>query len=161
MLAGTRFTDWSRAVRRPIFGSCWLASGCVCAAARFRRLGDIATGTVVICIPKPRPPQLENAETEKYNSLREGKTLTARLRQEVSPDMADVALQAIQRRSTFAPEARLQLFSELAAHFKKLVRIPGEALHGISDERLIVNIVDIFFRGEKKKATGKVGNRKA
>lgn len=114
-----------------------------------RRLGDIAAGTVVVRIPKPRLPPLEAAATEKYNSLRDCQTLTARLRQEVTPELADAALQAVQRRASLSPEARWRIFSELAARFQSLVPIPEEVVRGLSKERLVFNVVDVLFCGEK------------
>ncbi len=115
-----------------------------------RRLGDIAAGTVVVRIPQPRfrPPDLDAAE--KYNSLRDCQTLMARLRQEVDPELADAALQAVQRRSALLPEARWRLFSELAARFQSIVPIPEENVRGLSEERLVLDIVDVLFCGEKK-----------
>ena len=43
-----------------------------------------------------------------------------------------------------------RLFSELAARFQSLVPIPEEAVRGLSEERLVLNIVDVLFCGEKK-----------
>ena len=115
-----------------------------------RRLGDIAAGTVVVRIPQPRfrPPDID--ASEKYNSLRDCQTLTARLRREVTPELADAALQAVRRRASLSPEARWRLFSELAARFQSLVPIPEEAVRGLSEERLVLNVVDVLFCGEKK-----------
>lgn len=115
-----------------------------------RRLGDLAAGTVVVRIPKPRFPPPKVDATEKYNSLRDCQTLTARLRREVTPELADAAWQAVRRRASLSPEARWQLFSELAARFQSLVPIPEEAVRGLSEERLVLDIVDVLFCGEKK-----------
>ena len=116
-----------------------------------QRLGDIAANTVVIRIPKITEPNLEQLNADKYNSLRTHPHLCARLRQRVSPAEASAALQAILRRDEFEAVARVQLFSELADHFKSKVTFPTEAIEGIADEQYVRNVVDVIYRTEKKR----------
>lgn len=116
---------------------------------RGQRLGDLIAQTVVVRIPHPRPPQWVNHETEKYNSLRERVTLVAHLRQEISPELADIARQACERRSQLGPKARRELFHELAEHIRQLVSFPREAVHGLSEERLVSNATELLFEAEK------------
>jgi hypothetical protein len=84
--------------------------------------------------------------TGKYNTLREYPFLGARLRQRVTPREAGIVLQALLRRDILEPQARVSLFEEIAAHFQSMVKFPEEALHGLTDEQYLRNIVDIIYR---------------
>jgi uncharacterized RDD family membrane protein YckC len=119
--------------------ACWLSSKC-------QRLGDLAANTIVIRNPRVAEPDLDQLLAGKYNSLRQYPHLTARLRQRVLPAEAAVILQALMRRDEFEPVARVELFSELAKHFKAKVDFPAEALDGITDEQYIRNVVDVIYR---------------
>jgi uncharacterized RDD family membrane protein YckC len=115
-----------------------------------QRLGDLAANTVVIRIPRIVEPNLDQLGADKYNSLRACPHLCARLRQRVSPAEASVALQAIIRRDEFDPVARVQLFGELAEHFKSKVEFPVDAV----DEQYVRNVVDVLYRADPKRALG-------
>jgi hypothetical protein len=78
--------------------------------------------------------------------------LCARLRQRVSPAEASTALQAVVRRDEFDPAARVQLFAELAAHFRSKVEFPADATQGMADERYIRNVVDVVYRTEPRRS---------
>src|SRR5436309_12853331 len=93
---------------------CWFNSKC-------QRLGDLAANTIVIHTPRVAQPDLDQLLAGKFNSLRQYPHLAARLRQNVSPAEAAVALQALIRRDEFGPVARVELFAELAAHFQTKV----------------------------------------
>ena len=82
----------------------------------------------------------------KYNSLRSHPHLVARLRQSATPTEAAVALQALLRRDEFEPVARVELFGELAAHFRAKVEFPPEATDGVGDEQYLRNVVDMLYR---------------
>lgn len=118
---------------------CWFSPKC-------QRLGDLAANTVVIRTPRVSEPDLDQLLAGKFNSLRSYPHLAARLRQQVSPLEAGVALQALLRRDEFEPVARVELFAELAAHFRAKVEFPAEATEGIGDEQHLRNIVDVIFR---------------
>ena len=124
--------------------TCWLNSRC-------QRLGDLAANTVVIRNPRVTEPDLDQLLAGKYNSLRQFPHLAARLRQRISPAEADVALQALLRREEFDPVARVELFGELAGHFRAKVEFPAEATDGVADEQYLRNVVDVLYRtrGEK------------
>jgi uncharacterized RDD family membrane protein YckC len=119
--------------------TCWLNSKC-------QRLGDLAANTIVIRSPKIHEPDLDQALAGKFNSLRQFPHLVARLRQNVSPAEANVALQAILRRDEFEPAARVEMFNNLAAHFHAKVEFPAEATDGVADEQYLRNIVDVLYR---------------
>lgn len=120
-------------------------------SGKAQRLGDLAANTVVIRIPKIVEPNLEQLGADKYNSLRTHPHLCARLRQRVSPAEASAALQAIVRRHEFDAVARVQLFEDLAEHFKSKVEFPAEAIEGIADEQFVRNVVDVLYRTETKR----------
>jgi uncharacterized RDD family membrane protein YckC len=129
--------------------TCWLNSKC-------QRLGDIAGNTIVIRNPRITEPDLDQLLAGKYNSLRHYPHLAARLRQRVSPAEAGVALQALLRRDEFDPYARIELFAELAAHFRAKVNFPAEAIEGIADEQYLRNVVDVVYRARTDERTEKV-----
>jgi uncharacterized RDD family membrane protein YckC len=116
-----------------------------------QRLGDLAANTVVIRIPRISEPNLEQLGADKFNSLRSHPHLCARLRQRVTPGEASVALQAMTRRNELEPLARVQLFAELAEHFRTKVSFPPEAVEGITDEQYVRNVVDVLYRMETKR----------
>jgi uncharacterized RDD family membrane protein YckC len=118
---------------------CWLSPKC-------QRLGDLAANTIVIRHPRLAEPDLDQLLAGKYNSLRQYPHLVARLRQRVSPAEAALALQALLRRDRFEPVARIELFADLAAHFRAKVEFPPDATDGITDEQYLRNIVDVIYR---------------
>ncbi len=111
-----------------------------------QRLGDLAANTIVVRHPRISEPDLNQLIKDKYNSLRHYPHLCARLRHNVTPREADLAMQALMRRDEFAPHSRIELFSEMAYYFKKMVRFPPEIIDGTPDEQYIRNVVDILFR---------------
>lgn len=127
--------------------TCWLNSKC-------QRLGDIAANTIVIRSPRVSEPDLDQLLAGKFNSLRQFPHLVARLRQNVSPAEADLALQALMRREEFDPVARVELFGDLAAHFLAKVEFPPEAMDGVADEQYLRNVVDVIYRARTETPVG-------
>jgi uncharacterized RDD family membrane protein YckC len=113
---------------------------------RAQRLGDLASGTVVVQTPRHVEPDLDQLLAGKFNSLRQHPHLAARLRQRVSPEEARLVLQALIRRDEFEPSARVRLFAELASHFRSVVVFPADAVEALPDEQYVRNVVDILFR---------------
>lgn len=128
----------------------YFVGGIACLVSRHRqRLGDLAAGTVVIRAPNPARPDLDQLLGGKYNSLAEIRHLAARLRQKVSPEVGAIALEALLRRDELEPEARLELFGEMARYFKGLVEYPAEVVEQMSDEQYVRNVVEILFRSQE------------
>lgn len=126
---------------------CYFIGGLACFfSARSQRLGDLAAGTVVVHHARLSEPDLEQLLAGKFNSLRSYPHLAARLRQRVSPAEASVALQALLRREHFEPRARINLFRDLADHFRNAVPFPAEAVEALPDEQYVRNVVDVLFR---------------
>jgi len=124
---------------------CWLSP-------KGQRLGDLAANTIVIRHPRIAQPDLDQLLAGKYNSLRQYPHVAARLRQRVAPSEGAIALQALLRRDQFTPDARVELFSELAAHFRGKTEFPAEAIDGITDEQFLRNVVDVIYRARSSSA---------
>lgn len=125
----------------------YLVGGIACLLSKqSQRLGDFAANTIVIRTPKLVEPDLTLIANDKYNSLRDYPHLEARLRQQVKPDEAALALKAVMRRNELDPEARIDLFGELATHFQAHVAFPEEACLGLTDEQYVRNVVETLFR---------------
>lgn len=114
--------------------------------SRGQRLGDLVAGTLVVHEPVERAPDAAEIGAQRYNSLRGQAALVARLRRETSPEEARAAWQALARREQIEPTARLALYAELAAHFRKIGRVPDELVDGITDEQQLRNVVDVLYR---------------
>ncbi len=128
----------------PLF---YLVGGITCVLnKKCQRLGDFAANTIVTYTPKLAEPDLDVVLGGKYNSLRDYPHIEARLRQRVSPEEARIALQAVMRRDGLDPKARVELFAELANHFRAIAPFPEEAALGIADEQYVRNVVDCLFR---------------
>jgi len=126
---------------------CYLVGGLSCLLSpKSQRLGDLAANTIVTREPKIPRPDLEQLLTHKYNSLRDYPTLVARLRHHTSPHEANIALQALLRRDELDPNARVELFGQIAAHFMKIIPFPQEVIEGITDEQFVRNIVDALIQ---------------
>ena len=126
---------------------CYLVGGIACVVSRrAQRLGDFAANTVVVRNPKLTEPDLDQLLSGKYNSFREHPHLEARLRQRVSTMEAGLALQALLRRDQLEPRARVELFSQIADHFRSKAEFPAEATDGITDEQYVRNVVDVLYR---------------
>jgi len=117
-----------------------------------QRLGDWAANTVVTRIVSVPEPDVDLVHSNRYNSLTAYPHLVARLAQRISAREMRVGVEAIRRRDRFEPAARLQLFSELAGHFRSAVPFPAEAWSGMSDEQYVRNVVDALFRRRAKKS---------
>ena len=114
-----------------------------------QRVGDLAGNTIVVQLPKDLKPDLDTLMADKYNSFREVPHLAARLRQQIGPQEAAIALRALTRRDRLEDSARADLFREIADHFRGLVRFPEECILGLSDEKYVQNVVDVVYRDKK------------
>jgi uncharacterized RDD family membrane protein YckC len=129
------------------FPVCYLIGGLSCLLSpKSQRLGDLAANTIVIREPKILRPDFEQILSHKYNSLRDYPHLVARLRQRTSPQEANIALQALLRRDELDPPSRVELFAQIADHFKKIVAFPQEAIDGITEEQFVRNVVDALVQ---------------
>lgn len=114
-----------------------------------QRLGDIAASCVVTCLPEDATPDFDQVLPGKYNSFRDFPHLEGRLRQKVTPQEADLLVQALLRRDGLDAAERVQLYHELASHFREKAGFPENAIAGITDEQYLRNVVDSIFRGRE------------
>lgn len=115
-------------------------------SARGQRLGDLAAGTIVVHEAVEPAPDATVLGEQRYNSLRGQAALVARLRRETSPEEARAAWRSLARREQIDPAARLGLYAEMAAHFRRAGRIPEELVDGLTDEQQVRNVVDVLYR---------------
>ncbi len=113
---------------------------------RGQRLGDLAANTIVVAIPETFVLNTQSIKEGKYNSFRDYPHLESRLRQRVKPVEAAVALDAILRRDEISPEARVELFAKIAAHFRSLVSFEEKVDDIITDEQFVRNAVASIYR---------------
>lgn len=118
--------------------SCWLSS-------RSKRLGDMVAGTVVVRYAEETIPDLERLDSDKYNSLRDHPNLVARIREAVSPQEAGFCLAALIGRGGYGDAERVELFRFIAGYIRECVDLPDDVVYGMSDEKLVHNIVDLLF----------------
>ena len=111
-----------------------------------QRLGDLAANTVVVRAPQPLDTDFEQVLSGKYNSFRDHTHIEARLRQQVSPEEAAIAVQALLRREQLDPAKRIALYRSLAEHFKDLASFPESVTQGLTDEQYLRNVADTVFR---------------
>jgi uncharacterized RDD family membrane protein YckC len=121
-----------------------------------QRLGDLAANTVVVVIPENFVLDVQQIKESKYNSFRDYPHLEARLRQRVKPVEAALALDAILRRDEITPEARLELFHEIAAHFRSLAPFEEKMDEMITDEQFVRNAVASIYRQTGTKSSAKL-----
>jgi hypothetical protein len=130
----------------------YLVGGLACLFnKRAQRLGDFAANTVVVWNPRIAEPDLNQLLESKYNSFREYPHIEARLRQNVTPLEAQIAVESIVRRNDLEPGARVELFHELSVYFESIVSFPQEAIDGISDEQYVRNVVEALLRPKAPK----------
>lgn len=113
---------------------------------RYQRLGDLAAGTVVIRTPAPVHPPDDLLSSTRFNSFRSHPHLEARLRQLTHAQEVALAIDALRRRESIDPTARIDVFSQLADHFRAKLRFPEESTEGLTDEQYLRNVVDTMCR---------------
>lgn len=111
-----------------------------------QRLGDIGANTVMVRVRSPIVHALDHLAPEPFNSFRGRPELEARLRRRLSSAAATVALSAVLRRDEMEPHARMALFAEMAADLRQIGQLPHELTAVLSDEQLVRNVVDSYFR---------------
>lgn len=117
-----------------------------------RRLGDIAANTIVISISKQEIPGFENIVPEKFNSFRDRLGVIAKLRNQCNYKIAYIALHALIRRDELIPEARVDVFNNLACYFKEILGSELDDIQALSDEKLVKNVVEVIFNSNNSKA---------
>ncbi len=129
---------------------CYLLGGIVSLCSpHYQRIGDWAANTVVMRRRKSNPFSIQSIESTRFNSMERHPQVIARLRQELSPDEVALAFEALLRRDTLNPEARIQVFEKIVENWKSRIRFPEEDLHGISPENRVRNTLELLLKGRK------------
>lgn len=111
-----------------------------------QRLGDMVANTTVIKQRRSFPLDLAKvAFHEPFNSFLEFPHLAGRLRQKASPELVQIALEALLRRNELAPETRVKVFRELADRFRAEVKFPDEITVTLTDERYVRNALQVIL----------------
>ncbi len=95
---------------------------------------------------RPPEPDFDALGGGAENSLRAHPGVCARLRQGVGPGLASAAVEALLRRESLEPAARVELFAELARAFRAVTTIPPEATAGAPDEVFVRNVVEAIHQ---------------
>ena len=133
----------------------YLIGGISCGLSkRCQRLGDIASGTVVVREISVPQPEIDEILDESDNSFSTLPHLEGRLRQNTGPEDARIALDAVLRRDRLGEANRLVVFREIADHFRQAADFPEEITVGLSDEQYVRNVVDSLFRRTGSRETG-------
>jgi len=125
----------------------YLVGGIACAVNRYsQRLGDIAANTVVVRRQPLAIPDSSAILSGRYNSLLAYPNLATRLRHRAKPELVEIAIEALSRRDTLDPAARLRVFEELAKEFRALVEFPEDATLQITSEQYIRNCIEVVLK---------------
>ncbi len=136
------------------FPSLYLVGGLFALSTRYgQRLGDLAANTVVVMIPSTFHVDVSLLQESRYNSFRESPHLESRLRQKISPQEAAIALDAVLRRDEMDPAKRVELFQQLATHYKSVVQMPADANEILTDEQYVRNLTASLYRQANTRMT--------
>jgi uncharacterized RDD family membrane protein YckC len=125
---------------------CYLVGGAAALLSdKAQRLGDMAAGTIVLRETAAGQPDLEQIAPARYNSLAAFPHLAARLRSRTHPEAAVLAVRALLQRDRYQPDARVELFADLAAYFRAVAPYPEEAVEGLADEQYVRSVVRVLY----------------
>jgi hypothetical protein len=113
----------------------------------------VAAGTIVVRHPKLPHPDLAQLLEGKFNSMLAYDHLVRRLRQRASPEAAGIAIQALVRRDQLEPEARVEVFRQIASYFRSLAEFPEEAVAQMTDEQYVRDVVEVLSGRMRRPAT--------
>jgi len=121
-----------------------------------QRLGDIVANTTVVKQGRSAPLDLARIDVhEQFNSFLEIPHLAAKLRQKASPELVQIAFQALLRRNELAPETRVRVFRELADRFRAYVKFPDEITSMLTDERYLRNALQTVLVSQSLSRPGR------
>ena len=64
-----------------------------------------------------------------------------------NPEAVGMAVRAVAQRDGYDPSARVELFRDLAAYFRGLVRVPrSRGLEGLTDEQFVRSVLRVIYR---------------
>ena len=123
-----------------------------------RRLGDVAAGTVVVRQRRTPRPSTVVAEVDRYNSFVSDPSVVHATSRISAPER-DVMVGLAVRRESLPLAVRYALFSKLAEHLSKRLRLDRPAF--FSEERFVLNLTSVALGlGSDPRTTG-LGSREA
>ena len=117
---------------------------------KFQRLGDLAAGTLVIRLPRSEMRLSTDRRDRKYNSFRSHPQIEGRLRRETTPEEVALLVEALTRRDTLDPAARIDTYRELRAYFEQKIRFPAPLRDDLADEPFLRNLLDTLTRNQRE-----------
>jgi uncharacterized RDD family membrane protein YckC len=122
---------------------------------RHQRLCDMVANTIVVQQRRLVLPDLFRLNLDdKFNSLTSVPHLAARLRQQITPELVELAYQALLRRDELASDVKLEVFRLLAGRFRALVKFPDEITTALTDERYVRNALQIALTSSANRSPG-------
>ncbi len=109
------------------------------------RLGDIAASTLVVENKLNAQPELQYFSPSKYNFLRENPLLMAKIRDQITKEEQQLLLNLQGRKNKLLTEEKIKVFQLAKDYFCKRFNLPIEATSGLSDEKILTNIIDIIY----------------
>lgn len=111
---------------------------------KWQRLGDYASGTIVIDSKRCYLPSKHHEFDNPHNSLKKLHMIKQRIRRTLSPEEKRLLLESLQRSSDFEDDSRIELFGEIANSFRNKLNIPKDEMNHLSDEQLLRNIAEFI-----------------
>ncbi len=109
------------------------------------RLGDIAASTLVVENKLNIQPELQYFSPSKYNFLRTNPLLMAKIRDQISKEEQQLLLNLFGRKGKLLIEEKVKVFQLAKDYFCERFNLPIEATSGLSDEKVLTNIIDIIY----------------
>ena len=104
-----------------------------------RRLGDLASDTIVIQDARVKLPQTVVAHRARANTYAADPAIRRRVEARVTAEERDLMLDLMLRRDDLEAGAREVLFQEAAGHFRRRYSLPDD-LDYLSDEQAVLNL---------------------
>jgi uncharacterized RDD family membrane protein YckC len=117
-----------------------------------RRLGDLAADTMVVRESRTLTEAAAVARAPEHNSLRTPRVIRA-VRHRIGLDERELLLALSLRAATLSPQARFDLFEEVAAHYRRKLELPDL---GLSGESLVRGLVGVLFWDRRASARPRV-----
>jgi uncharacterized RDD family membrane protein YckC len=106
-----------------------------------RRLGDLAADTMVVRESRALSEAATIARAPEHNSLRTPRVIRA-VRHRIGLEERELLLALSLRAASLTPQARFDLFEDMAAHYRRKLELPEM---GLSGENLVRGLIGVLF----------------
>ncbi|HPN30108.1 MAG TPA: RDD family protein [bacterium] len=110
-----------------------------------QRLGDIAANTIVIRQAKTIMPDVKQITEDKYNAFMKIPGFERRVKQKLSGNQIELAIESILRRKSLIPESRILIYKNIADDIDFILKTPPDIKSALTDEQYIRNIICCYF----------------